>query len=88
MPIFMVGATAFMLAGAGFVFGGGTGATVAHLLYLRSVRIRQIQGAEVRPEEEFSSGCMAAFAGALFGSMCGCGAVLGLAYLIVSQLAE
>jgi hypothetical protein len=88
MPIFMVGVAALVLGGTGFVVGGGAGATIAHLLHLRSVRVREIQGAEVNPEEEFSSGCMAIFVGALFGSVLGCGMMLGLGYLGAWALAQ
>jgi hypothetical protein len=82
VPIVWIGATVLLLGGVGFLGGGATGAVVAHLLYLRSQRLRAIQGAEVRPDEEFSSGCGAVFAGSLLGSALGCLTVLGAALLI------
>jgi hypothetical protein len=72
-----------VLGGAGLLVGGGTGALVAWLLHLRGVRLRAIQGADVRSEDEFSAGCSALLLGALLGSVLGCGAVFSLAAIII-----
>ena len=87
MPIFAVMVVAILLGAAGLVIGGGIGAVVASFFHLRSERA--YPGAETRPAEEISSsGCQALLFGAFMGSVLGCGAALGLGYLVAVLLAE